>query len=107
MKNLVRILSLTLVVVMLCMTLASCGLSGTYKADLFGAEVTYEFGLFGKVTATYKMGDLTNTIEGKYKVEDDKLIITYEKDGTELKDEAKFEKTDAGIKIDGVEYKKQ
>lgn len=108
MKNLVRILSLALVVVMLCATLASCaGLSGTYSADVFGVKTTYKFGAFGKVTATVEALGQSETIEGKYKVDGDKIIFTYEEDGKESTNEAKFEKTDDGIKIGGVDFKKQ
>ena len=108
MKNLVRILSLALVVVMLCATLASCaGLSGTYSAGVEGMKATYKFGAFGKVTATVEIAGQTQTQEGKYKVDGDKITFTFEVDGKESTSEAKFEKTDDGIKINGMEYKKQ
>ena len=108
MKNLVRVLSLALVVVMLCVTLASCaGLSGTYMAGTEQLNTTYKFSPFGKVTVTYTMGGANQTSEGKYKVDGDKITFTTEVDGKEVSAEFKFEKTDDGIKIEGLEYKKQ
>ena len=90
MKKLVRVLSLTLVAVMLCATLASCGkVSGAYAAELdlgvASGKVTYDFGAFGKVAMTVE-GDTiftdakSKTYEGKYEItekEDGKMEITF------------------------------
>ena len=90
MKKLVRVLSITLVAVMLCATLASCGkVSGAYAAELdlgvASGKVTYDFGAFGKVAMTVE-GDTiftdakSKTYEGKYEItekEDGKMEITF------------------------------
>lgn len=91
MKNFARILSLTLVAVMLVATLASCSsITGTYSAEidvaLVKTVVTYEFGMFGKVTMSVKttsiLGNVeTKTYEGKYSIatnEDETQEITFE-----------------------------
>ena len=79
-----KIISLVLVCVLLLGTvfsLASCSkmLVGEYKDALTG-NVTYEFGLFGKVTKTVDniIGDDTVT-EGKYEINDDanKITLTF------------------------------
>ena len=69
MKKFVRIMSVALVVVMLCATLASCGkVSGAYSAKidvlLASVEVTYDFGAFGKVEMTVK-GEALGTTDTK------------------------------------------
>ncbi|MBQ8414057.1 MAG: hypothetical protein IJX58_02275 [Clostridia bacterium] len=68
------------------LTLASCGnmLSGAYKAEvdlLIGkSSVTYEFGLFGKVTCTTNSLGKETVEEGKYELNDagDKITLTFE-----------------------------
>ena len=122
MKKLVRILSITLVAVMLCATLASCGkVSGAYAAELDLAvaktKVTYDFGAFGKVTITTEGSSIlgnseTKTFEGKYKVtekDDGKMEITftYEADDDTVKSGTySFEEGEDYIKINGIQYKK-
>lgn len=122
MKKFVRILSLTLVAVMLCAALASCGkVSGAYAAEISllgsGVKVTYDFGAFGKVAITTEATVLgqteTKTYEGKYKVEktdDDKQEITFtfeNDDSKEYSGTYAFEKDkeNDAIKIAGVTYK--
>lgn len=121
MKKLIRSLSLVLVLVTVCLSLASCKtISGSYtaKVEILGqsAEETYTFGIFGKVTRTQKVTVLGNVetteTEGKYKIEktsDDKMEITlsFENDKGEAVEETfTFEQGEDYIKIGLVEYKK-
>ena len=115
MKKFVRILCLTLVAVMLCATLASCGgvASGEYvngdtevtktytKYTFSGSKVTFEAYVVGS-----KVGD--NSFEGKYKVKDDKITFTWENaEGEEETSTMDFEeKEDGSIKIGLLTYKK-
>ena len=125
MKKFVRVLSVALVVVMLCASLASCSkVSGTYEADLTafgtGVKVSYDFGAFKKVTMTVTASVLgqseTKTYEGKYEItekEDDKMEITFT-----FEDESGDAKTYGGtqslvidkendaIKLNGITFKK-
>ena len=65
------------------LTLSSCGKSvhGEYEESLTG-NITYEFGMFGKVTKTVDniIGDDTVKV-GKYKISDDGDEITFTFDG--------------------------
>lgn len=122
MKKLVRNLSLVLVVVTLCLSLASCSkiVIGSYtaKVEVLGQSVeqTYTFGLFGKVTRTEKMTVLgvtkTTEDEGRYTIaenEDGELEITLafaSEDGDLIETTVAFEKGDDYVKIGLVEYKK-
>jgi hypothetical protein len=70
-------------------SLASCVLavgpitmiSGAYEADIAIAEVEYEFSPLGKVVLTVDpiLGD-DKVYEGKYKVEDGEITLTFEDD---------------------------
>ena len=116
MKKSIRILAVVMTVLMLCLTLASCGkkLSGTYKAelggDLLGYEATYEFS--GSKVEVTKEGTVLGvknsvTIEGTYEIKDDKITFTFETEDKDIKSGTfAFEETEDGIKIGVVEYKK-
>ena len=86
--------------------LSSCGkmILGKYEANLVWAEVTYEFGLFGKVTCTVDpvIGDEI-VYEGKYEFNDagDKITITFEKDDA---DDYEGEYSFSSGEEDGEEY---
>ncbi len=117
MKKSVRIIAIAMALLMVTLALASCGggLSGTYMRKGLLANTTMKFS--GKnVTITY--GDLE--VKGTYTIEDDKITIELEENDDDTGLEAllkevvesiagtqSFEKTDDGIKIGGVEYKKQ
>ena len=116
-KTILKIVALSLVAVMMCSILVSCGktLSGTYSAKLdmgiVGSETTYKFS-GKKVTITTTSGAMgfekTVAFEGTYKIEDDKITFTFEgEDAKSYNGSLPFEKTEEGIKIAGVEYKKQ
>ena len=104
-KIISTILALVLLVGSL-MTLTSCGkmLFGKYEANLVFAEVTYEFGLFGKVTCTVDpvIGDEI-VYEGKYEFNDagDKITITFENDDA---DDYEGEYSFSSGEEDGEEY---
>ena len=107
-----RIVSLVLVCVLLVgsiFSLASCGkmLTGKYEADLLVSEVTYEFGLFGKVTMTVDpiIGD--NTVEeGKYEFNKDgtEITLTFGEESTTCEFSSGEEDGVKYIKLDGIKY---
>ena len=70
MKKLAKVLALVVVAAMLCLALASCGLSGTYKNNgLFGLGATELTFKGSKVTV--EMGEIE--AEGTYKIDGDKI----------------------------------
>lgn len=123
MKNtIIKIFALTLVVVLACAVLVSCGktLSGEYTVSLgdtsiAGTKTTYKFS--GKnVTITNVSGlvgfEKTTTFEGTYEIteEDGKEYITFtfeDKEANEYNQKALFAETEDGIKINGIEFKKK
>ena len=123
MKKFVKVLALTLVAVMLCATLASCGkVNGAYEAEidlgLGSAKTVYEFGMFGKVTMSVTGEVLgsskTETYEGKYEItekEDGKMEITFTFESEDAKSYNKTEsfeidKENDTIKIGLFTFKK-
>ena len=127
MKTMTRVVAVALVAVMMCMMLASCStISGKYQASYesegflgFGAGsyvTTYEFK--GKnVTRTddITVGSKTdsNIVTGTYVIEDDKIVITWDKDvetgdgqSSTTKSTFTFAKGDGFILIDGRQYDK-
>ena len=121
MKKIVRSLSLVLVCVTLCLSLATCSkmLFGSYSLGFElggqGVEETLTFGLFGKVTYTRKttlLGTVATTEKiGTYKIEkaaDGELEITlaFEEDGKTTESTYAFEQGKDYIKIGLSEYKK-
>ena len=111
-KTTVRIFAAVMAILLVTLTLAACGatLSGTYSAEVAGTGKTYAF-KGNKVTVSYKfLGTEVYSYDGTYKIEDDKITITIDsedKDAKDLKGTFDFEKTDDGIKIGVIEYKKQ
>ena len=113
MTKLTKVLALVLVAAMLCIALASCGLSGTYKnSGIFGLGATELKFSGSKVTIT--MGDVEAT--GKYEIDGDKITITLDNanDGAASWEDIlnafngtkSFEKGDDYIKIGGTKYTK-
>lgn len=112
-----KIISAVLVCVLLVCSvfaLASCGktLSGKYEAELGLAEVTYEFGAFGKVTCTVDpiVGD-DAVYEGKYEFNEDgdKITITLESDDEDAdayEGTYEFVENDKYIKLGLIQYNK-
>ena len=82
MKKIVSAILVCIILVSSVFVLSSCGkvLIGEYKDALTG-NVSYEFGLFGKVTKTVDniIGDDTVT-EGKYEFNEagDQIILTFD-----------------------------
>ena len=113
-----RIISTLLVCVLLlgCVfTLASCGkrLSGSYshKEEAYGQSVESVLTFKGKtVTIETKItvagNTTTNSIEGTYEIDDDKIKITFEEDGESITQDLDFEKGKGYIKIDDTKYDK-
>ena len=122
-KTIIKILAVALVAVMMCAVLVSCGktVSGTYKGEVdafgvAGAEVVYKFsGKKVAITATANVFGFEKTVEsdGTYEItenEDGSLAITFTFESEDAKSyggTVSFEKTEEGIKLGGVEYKKQ
>ncbi len=116
MKKTVRILAVVMALLAVTLVFASCGttISGTYsnEVELLGiaSGTTFEF-KGSKVSMTIKVAGMSgDPIEGTYKIKDDKITFTFEGDSEDAKkwnQEVSFEKTDDGIKIGGVEYKKK
>ena len=111
MKKFVSILSLTLVAVLLCATLASCGVSGTYKsAEVFGSYTQYTFKGSKVIADVYLAGvKATDSFEGKYKIKNGEITFTWkDSDGNEKSSTATFEKVDKKtIKIGNLTLTKQ
>ncbi len=116
MKKTARILAVVLAMVMVTFVFASCGttLSGTYSNNIVVGDLSLAFS--GKnVTVTFDplIGENVE-IKGTYKIEDEKITFDFADDDDDDADwlgsllgTQSFEKTDAGIKIGGVEYKKK
>lgn len=113
MAKITRIIAVALVVALVCLTLASCGLSGTYKNNgAWGLGATELEFKGSKVTIT--MGDVEAT--GKYEINDDKITITLDNaddDNLSWSDVLNgfngthsFEKGDDYIKIGSTKYTK-
>ena len=108
MKKSVKVLALAMVVLMLSLSLTACfnRLSGEYEHESLLGDSSYTF---KGNKFTYNYGSIE--IEGTYKIEDDKIIFELDEDVDDLTkalfdEKCDFEKTDDGIKIDGVEYEK-
>ena len=127
MKTMIKVMAVALLAVMMCTVLASCTtISGTYSATYesegflgLGAgsyTTTYEFK--GKnVTRTddVTIGSktTTNTLTGTYEIQDDKIVITWDKDvetgdgqSSTTKSTYDFAKGDGFVLIDGRQYNK-
>lgn len=110
MKNLkIKTGALVLLIALLSTVLVSCGgISGEYKASLLGQSVSYTFkGSSVEIDITL-LGTVT-TYEGKYKVDDDKITLTFDneaEDAEKYEGTYTFEKGEDYIKIAGIEYTK-
>jgi uncharacterized lipoprotein YehR (DUF1307 family) len=112
MKKSVKILTLVMALIMICLPLTACfnNLSGKYENKTILGTSTYEF----KGNKFTYEDDLGIELEGTYKIKDDKIYFEFkdlDEDEQELMDElygdgVDFKKTDDGIKIAGVEYEK-
>ena len=116
MKKSIKIVAVAMVVLMLCLSLASCGktLAGEYESDagLFG-KTTYKFsGKTVKISYTSVLGTV-NSIEGEYSIEDDEITFTFEDVEEDKEDDAEqlegtftFEEGEDYIKIGNFQYDK-
>ncbi len=102
-----RITALTLVMLILSISLVSCGgLSGKYEASILGTGTAYTF-KGSKVTVDFMVLGMSKSVEGKYKIKGDKITFTFDdEEGEKYAGEFNFEKGDEYIKIGIVEYKK-
>ncbi len=109
MKKIISALLICILLVGTMLSLISCGktLTGKYEAEvdlIIGkTSVTYEFGLFGKVTYTANTFGKETVTEGKYKFNDagDKITLTFEnEEGVEESNTYDFSSGEE----DGVKY---
>ena len=118
-KSTIKVLALVLVTLMVCVAFVACSktLNGEYVneinvAGISSTKTTYVFE-GKKVTLTVSAEaagiDLGGvSLEGTYKINGDEITFTFEGEGAaEYSKALPFEETDDGIKIAGVEYKKQ
>lgn len=95
---------------MVGMMFVACGktISGTYSAEGYGTGMSYEFS-GKKVTISVKVvGAEAAAIEGTYKIEGDKITLTFDGDeGKEHSGTFDFEEGDDFIKIGIVKYTKK
>ena len=109
MKKSIRVLAVAMALLMVTLVFASCGktLKGTYSAEIVGTgvEMTFE----GKnVTITLKaLGMEVGSSTGTYKIDDNKITLTFGNDTLKLGGEHAFEKDGDTIKIGGIKYTKQ
>lgn len=119
MKKSMRILSVVLAVLMLCLALASCGkkLSGKYSADVLGTGTTLAFDGSDVKIAITVLGNEVASIDATYKIKDDKISFDVadeekientlaKKVVASLEKEVAFEEGDDYIKIGDVKYEK-
>ena len=109
-KTFVRITSMTVVVVLLAVALVSCGgLSGKYEsASLLNSSIAFTF-KGSKVTLDITVLGTVSSVEGTYKIDGDKITLTYDSDNEEAdkyEGSFSFEKGEDYIKIGGVKYTK-
>ena len=114
MKKSIRFIAVAMVVLMLCLSLASCGgktLSGEYEMG----GVTYKFNSDKTVKISYTtfLSGQIYSIEGEYKIDDDEITFTFEDVEENQKDDAKkydgtftFEEGEDYIKIGNFQYEK-
>lgn len=98
-----RVLAAVMVCVMLfALTACATKLSGTYTSKGL-LKQSFTFMDDNKV----KMSAFGLEIEGEYKIDDDKLIITYSLGGLHYDWEKSFKKDGSSIYIDGTEFVKE
>ena len=119
MKKTVKLLAVVMSALMLLLCLASCGntLSGKYEGKMNGTGVTFDF-KGSKVEIVFSVVGLNaDPIEASYEIKDDKIAFDFaDEDEIDnyvvkllvegMETPMDFEKTDDGIKIGVVEYKK-
>lgn len=114
-KSVIKVVALLTLAVIVCMAMASCGktLSGKYEADALIAKVELEFKGSKVILTPSVLGASTDGFEGTYKIDDDKITITFEGDAKEEADKYDlsgtfdFEEGDDYIKIGLVKYEKK
>lgn len=108
-KTIIRISAFTLVLTFLAIALVSCGgLSGKYESSIIGTGAAFTF-KGSKVTLDIMVLGSISSIEGKYKIDGDKITLAYEGDDKEAdryEGTFTFERGDDYIKIGGVKYTK-
>ena len=128
MKTMIKVMAVALLAVMMCTVLASCStISGTYSATYesegflgLGAgsyTTTYEFkgkNITRTDDVTVGSKTTTNTLTGTYEIQDDKIVITWDKDvetgdgqSSTTKSTYDFAKGDGFVLIDGRQYNKK
>ena len=104
MKKSVRILALAMALLMVTFVFASCGktLKGTYSAEIAGTGVEMTFEGKNVTIALKLLGAELGSSTGTYKIEDDKITLTFDSDNDKVKaynGTFDFEEGDDYIKI--------
>lgn len=104
-KNLIRMVSLTLLIVSIICIMTSCTtkLSGTYSNNDGLVKQSFTF----KADNQVEVSALGIDVEGEYFIEDDTITITYSILNFNYDWEKSFEKKGSSIFIDGVEFIKE
>ena len=109
-KNMLRIMTILMSVVLLLTLLSACGssgLSGAYDSEWIG---TLDFKGENKVVYTeadYGLGEAPVIYEGTYEIVEDKIIFDFGNEDAAPQGENAFEQGDGWIKIDGFTFVKK
>ena len=115
MKKALKLVALSLVLVMMVATLASCGgPSGKYEALVAGTGVTMNFDGDEVTIAYLVVGQQIVSYDMTYEIEDDKITFSVPDDSVVTNEVIKalistplsYEEVDNGIKIAGATYVK-
>ena len=103
-KNTKRVLFIALAICILMMTLSACagGLRGTYRSQGLISQ-TFTFSGSDKVT----MSAFGINANGTYKINGDKMTITYTIFGMDSTWSCNYSKSGKSVYIDGTEFVKQ
>ena len=101
-KKRMTVLALTIIMLMCCLTACSTKLSGTYTSDGV-IEQSFTF----KDDNVVSISAFGISAEGTYRIEDNKIIITYKLLNLSYDFEKSFEKNGDIITIDGTDFIKE
>ena len=117
MKNTLRVVSIVMVVVMLCVSLASCAktVSGKYKADYYGSGIAMIFDGSNVEIEITAVDMVLASIDASYTIEEEKISFNFDDAEKitnvfakafidELQAPVSFAEGDGYIEIDGIKY---
>lgn len=107
-RQALRLVAICLAVVMLSVSLVSCGnrLSGVYENNTFGLVITYAFSgnKYTRTMVGLTANDTGYTVSGTYRIKDDTIYLTPENGQGE---ELPFSQSGKTIYIANMEYVKK